>query len=43
MTETSLITQIAQASANLNRLRKAGFIIALDDFGSGHSCAIRRV
>ena len=37
VTETSLITQIAQASANLNRLRKAGFIIALDDFGSGYS------
>jgi len=37
VTETALITQIAQASANLNRLRKAGFIIALDDFGSGYS------
>lgn len=37
VTETSLITQIAQASANLARLRKAGFIIALDDFGSGYS------
>ncbi len=37
VTETSLITQIAQASANLNRLRKAGFVIALDDFGSGYS------
>lgn len=37
VTETSLITQIAQASVNLNRLRKEGFIIALDDFGSGYS------
>jgi len=37
VTETSLITQIAQASTNLNRLRKAGFVIALDDFGSGYS------
>lgn len=37
ITETSLITQIAQATTNLNRLRKAGFAIALDDFGSGYS------
>ena len=37
VTETSLITQIAQASTNLNHLRKAGFVIALDDFGSGYS------
>lgn len=37
VTETSLITQIAQASANLNSLRKSGFVIALDDFGSGYS------
>ena len=32
-----LITQVAQGSANLNRLRKEGFTIALDDFGSGYS------
>lgn len=37
ITETSLITQIAQASSNLNQLRKLGFLIALDDFGSGYS------
>lgn len=37
VTETALITQIAQASANLNRLRREGFTIALDDFGSGYS------
>jgi diguanylate cyclase (GGDEF)-like protein len=37
VTETSLITQISQASANLNRLRREGFTIALDDFGSGYS------
>lgn len=37
VTETALITQIAQASTNLNRLRKQGFTIALDDFGSGYS------
>lgn len=37
ITETALITHINQASSNLNQLRKAGFIIALDDFGSGYS------
>ncbi|MHB1144856.1 MAG: putative bifunctional diguanylate cyclase/phosphodiesterase [Thiobacillus sp.] len=37
VTETALITQIAKASANLNRLRREGFAIALDDFGSGYS------
>jgi diguanylate cyclase (GGDEF)-like protein len=37
VTETALITQIHQASVNLNTLRRAGFKIALDDFGSGYS------
>ncbi len=37
VTETALITQLHQASANLNRLRQDGFKIALDDFGSGYS------
>lgn len=37
ITETALITQMDQASTNLNRLRQAGFRIALDDFGSGYS------
>lgn len=37
VTETALITQLRQASANLNKLRQAGFQIALDDFGSGYS------
>jgi diguanylate cyclase (GGDEF)-like protein len=37
ITETALITQIEQATINLNQLRQAGFHIALDDFGSGYS------
>ncbi len=37
VTETALITQLHQASANLNRLQQDGFKIALDDFGSGYS------
>jgi len=37
VTETVLITHISQASSNLSTLRKAGFRIALDDFGSGYS------
>ncbi len=37
VTETALITQLHQASANLNKLRQDGFRIALDDFGSGYS------
>ncbi|MBZ0104374.1 MAG: bifunctional diguanylate cyclase/phosphodiesterase [Sulfuricella denitrificans] len=37
ITETALITQLQQASANLNQLRAQGFKVALDDFGSGYS------
>ena len=37
VTETALITQLHQASVNLNKLRQEGFKIALDDFGSGYS------
>jgi diguanylate cyclase (GGDEF)-like protein len=37
VTETALITQLHEASANLNKLRQDGFKIALDDFGSGYS------
>lgn len=37
VTETALITQISHASANLNKLRQAGYLIALDDFGNGYS------
>lgn len=37
ITETALITQLNHAAANLEQLRKAGFKIALDDFGSGYS------
>ncbi|MEW5943183.1 MAG: bifunctional diguanylate cyclase/phosphodiesterase [Pseudomonadota bacterium] len=37
VTETALITQLQQASANLTQLRELGFMIALDDFGSGYS------
>ena len=37
VTETALITQLRQASTNLNKLRQDGFKIALDDFGSGYS------
>jgi EAL domain-containing protein (putative c-di-GMP-specific phosphodiesterase class I) len=37
ITETALITQLGIAGRNLERLRKAGFQIALDDFGSGYS------
>lgn len=37
VTETALITQLHVASTILNRLRQKGFLIALDDFGSGYS------
>lgn len=37
ITETALITQLSHAAANLEQLRKAGFKISLDDFGSGYS------
>jgi EAL domain-containing protein (putative c-di-GMP-specific phosphodiesterase class I) len=37
VTETALITQIGLANENLSRLRRRGFDIALDDFGSGYS------
>ena len=37
ITETALITQLAVATANIERLRQAGCLVALDDFGSGYS------
>lgn len=37
ITETALITQIDRASKNINQLRDSGYLIALDDFGSGYS------
>ena len=37
VTETSLITQIGSAARTLGVLRKFGFKVALDDFGSGYS------
>jgi EAL domain-containing protein (putative c-di-GMP-specific phosphodiesterase class I) len=37
VTETALITQLHLASSILNKLRHQGFLIALDDFGSGYS------
>ncbi len=37
ITETALITQIETASAHILRLREAGALVALDDFGSGYS------
>lgn len=37
ITETSLITRLGTAADTLKSLRKAGFKVALDDFGSGYS------
>ncbi len=37
ITETALITQLKTATKNLTTLRKMGYQIALDDFGSGYS------
>jgi diguanylate cyclase (GGDEF)-like protein len=37
ITETALIMQMETASANISRLREAGALVALDDFGSGYS------
>lgn len=37
ITETALITQIEKASKNITQLRDSGYLIALDDFGSGYS------
>lgn len=37
VTETALITQIELARANIAKLRSKGFVVALDDFGSGYS------
>ncbi len=37
ITETALITQIEVASNNIRSLREAGYLVALDDFGSGYS------
>ncbi len=37
VTETTLVTHMQTASANLQALRKKGFLVALDDFGNGYS------
>lgn len=37
ITETALITQMDTASEHIRRLREAGALVALDDFGSGYS------
>lgn len=37
VTETSVIAQLQLASKHLRQLRDAGFLVALDDFGSGYS------
>jgi len=37
ITETALITQMEMAAGHIDQLREAGFLVALDDFGSGYS------
>ncbi len=37
ITETTLIKQLGEVSTDISDLRKAGFTVALDDFGSGYS------
>ncbi|MGM0554561.1 MAG: putative bifunctional diguanylate cyclase/phosphodiesterase [Pseudomonadota bacterium] len=37
VTETALITEIGLATENLQQLRRQGFLVAIDDFGSGYS------
>lgn len=37
ITETSLVTRLQQVSSILMALREVGFVVALDDFGSGYS------
>lgn len=37
VTETASVTQIGRANEHLDRLRRAGFEVAIDDFGSGYS------
>jgi diguanylate cyclase (GGDEF)-like protein len=37
ITETALITQMSVASSHIQKLRDAGCLVALDDFGSGYS------
>ncbi len=37
VTETALITQMEYANTHLAELRARGFLVALDDFGSGYS------
>ncbi len=37
ITETALIPQMDTATAHIERLREAGCLVALDDFGSGYS------
>jgi len=37
VTETALITQMEVANSHMMQLRNLGFLVALDDFGSGYS------